>query len=333
MKLSNIFKKKGGGWVVIDLVMMLILLANLLLIVFETLFEIPEAQSFIAARAAGFYRFYDEKIHAHFLTIDLYFVGIFLSEFFIHWIVAVKRGVYHRWFFYPFIHWYDLLGSIPLGSFRGLRLLRIVAIGFRLHRLGVIDIRKFYAYRVVAKYTEIVTEELSDRVIIKALESTQAEIRRGSRMSEQIIVEVVLPRAKPLFDEVAPAVEKTIKELVRQHGPSVQRYTDRVIATAFTESDALIISKVPVLGDKVVQMTRRIVQDLVQSIIEQLSHDIKTIDVRDALRHIDTSHFKGFEVSFELRQIMNEILLESIERVKDQVRVQHWKQKEEDPPL
>ncbi len=333
MKFKGVLKKEGGGWVVLDLVMMAILVANLALIVFEMLFEITAVQSLIERYTPSFHRFYDENIHAHFLTIDLYFVAIFLTEFVVHWAIAVKKGIYHRWFFYPFIHWYDLLGSIPVGSLRILRLLRIVAIGFRLHRLGVIDIHNYYAYRFVAKYKDIIAEELSDRVILKALESTQDEIRRGSRMSEQIIAEVILPRTKPLFDVLAPEIERAVHEVMKRHGPSIQRYTDRVIANAFTEeSNDLIITKVPLLGGKVVQITQGIVQGLAEQIVDQISRDIDAVDVRQMLEQLDASLLKGFKVSPQLQQLVNEILLESIERIKDQIRVQQWKQKEQETP-
>ena len=57
---------------------------------------------------------------------DLAFVVIFLTEFCVRWVAAVVRKTYMRWYFFPFIHWYDLIGCIPLGGARIFRFLRII---------------------------------------------------------------------------------------------------------------------------------------------------------------------------------------------------------------
>ncbi|MEZ5021997.1 MAG: hypothetical protein R2728_01825 [Chitinophagales bacterium] len=79
-----------------------------------------------------------------FLYYDLVFVGIFVLELSVRWTIAIFRNTYAKWFFYPFIHWYDVLGCIPLSSFRALRLLRVFSMFYRLNRLGIIDMRSTY---------------------------------------------------------------------------------------------------------------------------------------------------------------------------------------------
>src|SRR5690606_42147929 len=51
----------------------------------------------------------------------LLFVSVYLTEFSIRWLVAIARRTHERWFYFPFVHWYDLLGCIPVGSFRWLQ--------------------------------------------------------------------------------------------------------------------------------------------------------------------------------------------------------------------
>lgn len=60
------------------------------------------------------------------------FVSIFIAELLIRWMVTIHQKTYHKWFFYPVIHWFDVLGCIPVGSFRWLRLLRVFSILYRL---------------------------------------------------------------------------------------------------------------------------------------------------------------------------------------------------------
>ncbi len=99
----------------------------------------------------------------------------------IRWAVAIARGTYHRWFFYPFVHWYDLLGCIPVGSFRWLRILRVVSLMFRLQKMGVVDFRDTYIGRSVIKYYRILVEEVSDRVVINVLEGRSGKSAPAAR--------------------------------------------------------------------------------------------------------------------------------------------------------
>ena len=68
------------------------------------------------------------EVHENFALYDLAFIAVFLSEFCIRWVAAIIRQTYMRWYFFPFIHWYDLIGCIPLGGARIFRFLRIFSI-------------------------------------------------------------------------------------------------------------------------------------------------------------------------------------------------------------
>ena len=125
----------------IDVGMILLVIANLSLILFDWIYRVEAVQSAMETYTPDFYRFYSDSIHANFFEIDLAFVSVYLTEFVIRWAAAIARQTYHRWFFYPFVHWYDLLGCIPVGSFRWLRILRVVSLMYRLQKLGVVDFR------------------------------------------------------------------------------------------------------------------------------------------------------------------------------------------------
>src|SRR5690606_35931745 len=106
---------------VVDFVMLGLIVLNLAWLLFDTLFTSQFIQRWLLWLAPDFTLFYRDAVHPDFVFYDLIFVAIFLTEFFLRWLVAIRRGTYHRWFFYPFVHWYDLVGCIPVGSFRWLR--------------------------------------------------------------------------------------------------------------------------------------------------------------------------------------------------------------------
>ena len=142
MKLRDTLKSRYSILIVIDVIMMLLLIANLTLILFDWIFGVNFINQLFQNYLPSFYEFYNQHIHQNFEAIDLVFVLIFLSEFLFSWILAIIQKAYYKWFFYPILHWYDLAGCIPVGSFRFLRVLRVFSILIRLNNLKVIQLSK-----------------------------------------------------------------------------------------------------------------------------------------------------------------------------------------------
>ena len=131
----------------LDLFMIALAIVNLVWIVFDSLFANKVVQAELKLSAPHFYAFYRDQVHQHFAYYDLIFVSIYVVEILLRWLVSINRQAYEKWYFYPFAHWYDVLGCIPIGSFRALRLLRIVSLVMRLQKRGVIDLTDNAGYR------------------------------------------------------------------------------------------------------------------------------------------------------------------------------------------
>lgn len=122
-----------------------------------------------------------------------------MIEFFYRWIVAIIEKSFAAWYFFPIFYWYDLLGCVPIASFRWLRLIRVFSLPQALHKLGLINWKKTIFYKEhFRQYTNILVEEVSDRVIIKSLEGVKAEVSKGNPVTDQIIREVIRPKAQKL---------------------------------------------------------------------------------------------------------------------------------------
>ncbi|MFN2335307.1 MAG: hypothetical protein ABR550_12900, partial [Wenzhouxiangellaceae bacterium] len=150
------------SWLVLDLFMVLLVVVNLVFILFDTLYGTSAFRGLLDGSLPAFSAFYNEQIHAHFLYWDLIFIAIFISEFCFQWVVAVRKRTYARWYFYPFLHWYDLLGTIPIGSFRLLRFLRLISLIIRLQKMGIIDLTNTRIYQFFKFYFEAFIDEVSD---------------------------------------------------------------------------------------------------------------------------------------------------------------------------
>ena len=196
---KNLYSSHELFWFVIDFLMLALLLINLLWIIFDWLFAADFIQQGMRNHVNWFYQSY-LPVHKNFVLYDMIFVAIFLSEFVIRWGRAVFRQTYGRWYFYPFIHWYDLIGCIPVAGVRILRFLRVFSILYRLHKYQIIDLTQNRVYKFVEFYCDVFLEELSDRIVVKVLSGTQEELKHGSPLIHRIQEEILLPRRELLVD-------------------------------------------------------------------------------------------------------------------------------------
>lgn len=112
-------------------------------------------------------------IHANLLLIGGVFTAFLVAELLVRWLLSVSKKRYERWFFFPFVHWYEVLGCFPL--LRPLRLLRVVVMVRRLHALGVAILPKRWL-AAATHYGHMVLEALSDKVILTALANLKVQL-------------------------------------------------------------------------------------------------------------------------------------------------------------
>ena len=198
-------------WFVIDFLMLGLLIVNLSFIIWDSIYNFVAVQNLLKDYAPALQSTY-HPIHERFIFYDLIFVAIFLSEFVLRWGYSIRAKVYDRWYFYPFIHWYDLVGCIPVGSLRFLRILRVISIIYRLHQYKIIDFTNTRLFRFVNFYYEAFMEELSDRIVLKVLSGVQEEVRRGSPLFERIQQDILFPRRDMLSDWISERVAVAAKE-------------------------------------------------------------------------------------------------------------------------
>ena len=239
VRLKDILSKTEGKYLFVDIIMMAILALNLSLILFEIIFSSALFKDFFREYTPGFFEFYDTNIHQDFLAIDLWFVTIFVIELIIRWIIAVKNHKYHRWFFYPFMHWYDVLGCIPLNSFRFLRILRVIGLTVRLQKFGVIDLTKTYPYRKFIKYLNILIEEISDQVVLHVLSGVQQEIKEGTPVVRQIVTDLILPQREELVSWLSLKVQEATAVAYDTHVEELQDYINQKIVVAIESNPEL----------------------------------------------------------------------------------------------
>jgi len=332
MKISSILRSSDGKFVILDFIMIWLLIINLSLILFDWLFASQAFQNFLREIIPTFYVWYDTNIHTNFLIIDLFFVAIFLIEFFLQWILAVTEKSYHRWFFYPFIHWYDLLGCIPVGSFRFVRILRVFSILIRLHKLKIIDIRKWYIYEKFTKYINIIMEEISDRVVINVIEDIQDEIHRGNPVTEQVINTVIKPQRETIVLWLSQRLQGITKETHARYDKDIQNYIGQLIQDAVEKNQEInTIEQIPILGHIISETLEKTISDIVFNVIDNIIRDLASTKNRVVIENITDRTMETMLSEMEdkkLGNIAKKVILQALDLVKEQVSVQQWKIKD-----
>lgn len=310
----------------VDIFMILLVILNLLLLAFDWLFGFPAINNYLAQNTPRLHGIYS-PVHQDFLRYDLMFVAVYLTEFVIRWAVEIARGTYHRWFFYPFVHWYDLVGCIPVGAFRWLRLLRLFSLLYRLQRMGIIDFSETLPGKFIIKYYNVLIEELSDRVVINVLEGTQREINAGNPLIHRIQSEVLAPRREDLVDYLAERIIQTARLTHQQYRQPLSEYLSQLIDRSVKNSrNGAKLAAIPIAGPKAVALLGDATQDVTLALLDQIIRDLENPENRadvDVLLNQLLDNISGER--HRLADILRTTLLETIEQIKTEVAVQQWK--------
>jgi len=316
-------------WFIVDFVMLGLLILNLAFIIWDSIYSFVAVQDLLKQYTPGLQQLY-HPIHDRFIFYDLIFVSIFLTEFFLRWGYAVKANIYDRWYFYPFIHWYDLVGCIPVGGLRFLRILRVISIIYRLHQYKIIDVTNTKLYRFVNFYYEAFMEELSDRIVLKVLNGVQQEVKRGSPLFDRIQQDILYPRRAMLADWISNRVAEAAQEgYVPNRGALRSYLEDRVDSALKQNLELSRLKYLPVVGPTIQETLEEAVGDIVANVIHQILEDLASASNHAFIEDI-VNVFLPSPDQVEADDTENEalinLIIEIIDAVKAQVRVKYWRE-------
>jgi hypothetical protein len=334
---EKLHKSKTEGLFWLDILMILLIAFNLSWIVFEYGFQYQSFQNIIEWISPAFYTWYLEVIHPDFFVYDLIFVGIFILELLFRWTLAVVKKTHEKWFFYPFIHWYDVLGCIPLSTFRALRLLRVFSMMYRLQRRGIIDMTSTAIYRQLNRYLLIFTEEVSDRVVINILNGVQDEVSKGSPIVERIIREVLLPKQHIIATWMARRLGVISVKTFENNEAVVRRVIEDALAASLRNNKEVARLKlIPGAGSIITDILHNSVTDVtfntIKSSIIAFSEPQNNAGlINDASHYLMEALIEDHEQQDQsLDDIVSAISVEVLELIKEEVAVRQWKLAEEE---
>jgi len=321
---------KGTILFVVDMLMIWLVIVNLTYIVVEWSFTIDFVNGFLKEYLPPFHSWYDTHLHRNFYWYDMYFVAIFITEFCVRWFHAVYHNRHHKWFFYPFIHWYDVLGCIPLGSFRFLRIFRVGSMVLRLHKMRVIDLRDSYLFRIYQRYSAVIVEEISDRVVVNVLSGVQDEMKHGSPVVSRILLEVIRPQKDVLVNWLSDRLTHASEEHYERYKEQLQGYVNRKVSEAVGgNSEVKDIAAIPLVGSAITGKLERAVADITYAVIEGIIMDLASPEntaVISELADVGMDMVLLEEEDQKLNEMAVEMVNQSIDIIKDQVEIKRWRE-------
>lgn len=327
INLKPLRNRETSLWLLLDLFMVGLLMLNIGWIIFDSLYTVSELNTGLRfVLGNGIIDWYGEALHPHFYAYDLIFVAIFASELLFRWAWAVYHRTFGHWLAYPVIHWYDVLGCIPLGSFRMLRLLRVVSIGVRLQKAGVIDVKNWWLFRQLQKLYAIVMEEISDRVVVQVITGMQGELQSAGGIEEQIVADVVKPRQDRLVQAIGLRLSRTVGDAYSQNREPLERYIKSTVSEAVRANrEVRTIDRMPLVGGVVTGLLDDAITDIVCGVVERAVTDLDSVEFQQLFdgmansglnRLLDSSSAGSSELTAAITDIL--------EVVKQQVAKRRW---------
>lgn len=323
--LTRATRQREGLHAAWEALIVLLVCANLGLILFDELFAVGPVNQLLASGFPAFHSNYEQQVHANFQLIDLGFVAIFVLDVLLGWTVALFERRYARWWFYPFAHWYDVLGCIPLSGFRWLRVLRVGSLLIRLQRLGLIDMRGWALFGVFRRYYMLLLEELSDRVMVRLFSRLQQEIGASDDLSRRLLQEVVIPRKERLLDDLARRLQGMLESGYRDNRGAIEGYVGSLIHQALSDNrEVRNLRRLP-LGSRMADTLDGALADIASRLIQGAVDGLQGPQFQRLARNLADEFFDAWVYQDENTDLaLEELLVDVIEVLKQQVLDRRW---------
>ncbi len=239
----------------------------------------------------------------YFFYIDSFFVLIFIIEFLGMWYYSIKKKGADEKILYPIYHFHDLLGCVPLNSFRVLRLLRVVTIFMRLVNEGIIS-KDSLLYRSIShrvnKYKEILNADTSSKISSDILTDIQQDIKDGS--NEDLMEEVLRTHKSRIQKVIVDNIKKIEVKIVDENRTTIVSFLSRIVEDVIYDLPQYkTLSRIPYVKDKVQEILS---EESINSFL-----DTSTISLANSLRENLNSRLGNYLLNNITEDLIDEIIL------------------------
>lgn len=312
-----------------DVLMMILIVCNLLALGMQAII-LSDFGNWIAQWMGwqGMRAQFIQQVNPVILRIDHWFVSYLVAELVVRWIIAAVSRQYTRWWFFPFVHWYEVLAIIPV--LRVLRLLRAVVIGYQLYQLGYRLIPASWL-RLGRFYYDVVMEEITDRVVLTGIRQVEKELEASQTMHG--LLHGIIEHHRVLFAQaLADQLQQTLPRLIQQHQPAIAAHVGQAVAGSLARTPELhqLLRLIPLVGGRLEHHLQDIAQHLGQHVTQALLAPLQQpADAQQLANPVirqlaeDVSHISLDSPYVE--RLVDSVLRESLQALRQQVAIQQWK--------
>lgn len=252
----------------------------------------------------------------HFIT------GFLVIELLVRWLLAIIQRRYFRWFFFPFIHWYEVLGCLPI--LRPLRLFRTFIIAYRLYLLGYTILPSNWIIKG-RFYYELVLEELSDRIVLRVLDGISSELKQNK--THYVLLDRIIETHRPqLIQVLTEILESNLPSAIRKNQLIISQYVANAVERSLQNTPELqqTLQLMPIVGNLIAQrlesLSSKLAENMTLELMQPLTQPPYPI-YSEVAQQIGSLHLH----TPEFEALVNSIVIEAIDVIRDQVSIQQWK--------
>lgn len=263
-------------------------------------------------------------------TIDFYFICFLMAELSLRWFIAIIGKHHRRWWFFPFIHWYEVLAIIPMLRF--LRLLRAGVIAYRLHELG---------YQVIPQgillrgkfYYDMLMEELTDRIVLTVISQVERELNT-STTHHQLIHHIIDQHRAMFAETLAETLQQSLATTLAAQQQVIRQNIGQIVHKSIDDTPELtqLLKLIPIVGNLIEQQIQAIGQRLGENITQGImtplmtTHYSKQQPANPLLSEVALQVSQVPLHSEKIDQLVESIVREALHGIREQVKIKHWQQ-------
>lgn len=270
-------------------------------------------------------QYYKTDLHPWVIKTESWFITFLIVELLVRWLIAIINKHHARWFFFPFIHWYEILAISPYLRF--LRLIRAGVIAYRFHEMGHKVIPDSIMKRVLFYY-RVVMEELSDRVVITVIDGVIQELDTSS--SHKKIIHDLVDHHRDIFAKtVAEVLQESLATELNAQRHLITNNVGQIVRQAIQDTPQLtqLLRLIPIAGGMIENQIQNIGQQLGENITQGLIQPFTegSPSNPNAMYQLISTKLSQLNIENQrLEQLVESVVYESLESLRKQVAVKQW---------
>lgn len=274
--------------------------------------------------------FYRGHLHPWVIVTEAWFIIFLIVELLVRWGIAIIHQHHQRWFFFPFIHWYEILAITPYLRF--LRLFRAGIIAYRLYEMGYQIFPKSWQNKGLFYY-RVIMEELSDRVVITVLDGLKHELNTSTTHKD--LISNLVQHHREMFAQVlAEILQENLSKELQADRERIAKNVGQIVNQAIEDTPELtqLLRLIPIVGGRIEQQIQsigqRLGENITQGLIDPFAYPPPSSNNQPNLYADISNRISRIEIekNTHLDELVRSAVFESLDAVRKQVKVKQWQQ-------